>query len=198
MAILEEVSGARERPGGCRIVVRRLENGATSITIPPRAASPFVVVPACILLLNLLLTLYMGAMLFFAHRSVLFMSEIAPNDLPRSMHPFEPWFVFGWLFLEAIGFWTLLAIVRPLFTREYLMLDRQEVTQGRHAFGRSAERRFPRAIVNGFHLKRDPQGFVQSALTLQTRGEEVEVAEHSNEADREWLASVANVLLREL
>ncbi len=198
MAILEEVPGARERPGGCRIVLRRVENGATIITIPPRTASPFVAVPACILLLNLLLTLYMGAMLFFAHRSVLFMSEIAPHDLPRSMHPFEPWFIFGWLFLEAIGFWTLMAIVRPLLTREYLILDRQEITQGRHAFGRSAERRFPRATVSGFHLKRDPQGFVQSALTLQIRGEEVEVAEHSNEADREWLASVGNVLLREL
>ena len=36
---------------------------------------------------NLLVVLYTGVLLLMAHRSVLFMTQISPHDLPVSMHP---------------------------------------------------------------------------------------------------------------
>ena len=45
-----------------------------------------------------------------------------------------------------------------------------------------------RADVRGFMLRRVPPGLDAGMLTVQGRGEEVEVGEFLREADREWLA----------
>ena len=81
---LEEVPGARERPGGCLILVAA-DGGAVSITLPPRGVSPVIFFFACILLGNLLVALYAGLMLLLAGKCVLVMVQIAPSGLPVSL-----------------------------------------------------------------------------------------------------------------
>lgn len=196
MTLLEEVPGALERPGGCRIVVAEEGDGTTTVTIPPRTATPVVLVASAVLLINLLLALYVGGMLFFAHRSVLFMTQVVPRDLPRPLWPYALWLGLVTLGLEFLGFWALAAMLRPLYQRETLIISRDEVAYARHLWGRTEVHRFPRENVRGFHLKRDPNGFSPSVLTLQARGERIVVGEQADEADREWLTSVCQVLLR--
>ena len=57
------------------------------------------------------------------------------------------------------------------------------------------ERRLARGDVRGFLLRRVPPGLDSGTLTIQGRGEEVEIGEFLREADREWLASAGNALL---
>ncbi len=195
--ILNEIPGALERPGSCRIVVTQQEEGAVTIAIPPRRGSPVVWIAAGILLFNLLLILYCGAMLFFAHRVVLILRQILPYGVPVALGRFGGWFALGGIALEGLGFWILSLMVRPLFTRERLTISPAEIVTERRAFGRTERQAMARRDARGFHLQRDPQGFAASALTVQGRGQEILVAEHVEEGDREWLASVGNALLRQ-
>ena len=192
---LDEVPGARERPGGCPIRVAREDDGALTLTVPARGVSPVVLFFACVLLGNLLVTLYTGLTLALTHRSVLFLAQISPGGLPYSLRGWEWALVAGLLLAESLGFLALWAILRPLSVREVIRLDGDGVSVRHSEWGRVRERRLPRADVRGFVLRRDPQGLKASTLTVRGRGEAVEIGEYLREADREWLASVGNALL---
>ena len=194
--MLDEIAGAMERPGGCRIQVSAGERGDYLIAIPPRGLPPLLVAGVVVLTLNLLVVLYTGVMLLLAHRSVLFMSQISPNDLPVSMHPLRAWLVLALLGVEALGGWLLLLLVRPAMTREHVFIGRGEIRHTRETLGRTRLQVIPRQNVQGFHLRRDPLGLVAGVLTLRAGRDSVEVAEFVPDAEREWLASVGNVLLR--
>ncbi len=194
--ILEEVPGARERPGGCRIRVAREEDGAATLLLPPPGVSPVVLFFSLILLGNLLVTLYTGLVLTLAHRSVLFMAEISPGGLPFSLRHWDGLLLCGLLGAEALGFWTLAAILRPVGARESVEITPQNVCVRQWGWGRVRERQVPRADLRGFLLRRDPQGLNASRLTVQGAGEPIVIGEFLREADREWLASAANALLR--
>lgn len=195
MTILDEVPGARERPGGCPIQVVREENGAVTIAVPPRGVSPVVLFFACVLLVNLLVTLYTGLVLTLTHQSVLFMAQISPSGLPYSLRHQE-WALLGGLLLaEALGFWTLAAILRPIRTRDTVEISSEWVRVRHWEWGRARERRLARGDVRGFLLRRVPPGLDAGTLTLQGRGEEIPIGEFLREADREWLASAGNALL---
>ena len=195
MTTLEEVPGARERPGNCPITLTRSDDGTITIRIPPRGVSPFVWFFSAVLLANLLLTLYTGLMLLLANRSVLVMAQISPGGLPISLTGFRAWLVLALLGAEALGFWTLAAILRPVFEHTRVTLDRDWLRLERWEWGRGREWRIPRNDVRGFHLRRDPLGMDASTLTVQSRGESREIGEFLREADREWLASAGNALL---
>ncbi len=195
MTILDEVPGARERPGNCPIQLTREANGTVLVTLPPRGVSPIIWFFSAVLLANLLVTLYTGAFLLLAHRSVLFMAQISPGGLPLSLNHYDWWLWLGLLLAEGLGFWTLAAILRPVTAREQLELGRDWVTVKQWAWGRVSERRVARADIRGFLLRRVPPGLDAGTLTVQGRGEEIIVGEFLREADREWLASAGNALL---
>ena len=193
---LEEVPGARERPGGCPITVA-LDGGRVTITLPPRGVSPIVLFFACVLLGNLLTALYTGLMLLLANKSVLAMAEIAPAGLPVSLRHDALLLLALLLLGEALGFFTLAAILRPIFFHETVQIEREWVRVQRSNWGRRDERVLARSDIRGFDLRRIPPGLDAGRLTIQGRGVEIEVGECLRETDREWLASVGNALLRD-
>lgn len=195
MTPLDEVPGARERPGGCPVRITRDSDGTILITIPPRGVSSIIYFFAGVLLLNLLLTLYTGLVLTLTHRSVLFMAQISPSGLPYSLRGWEGALLLGLLMAEALGFWTLAAILRPILVRDTVELSHEWVRVRHWEWGRARERQIVRREVRGFLLRRVPPGLDAGTLTLQGRGEEIEIGEFLREADREWLASAGNALL---
>lgn len=194
--ILDEVPGARERPGRCPIRIQREEDGTVTLAIPPRGVSPIVLFFACVLLANLLITLYTGLILVLTHRSVLFMAQISPSGLPYSMRHWEGALLLGLLAAGALGFFTLAAILRPVTARDTVEISPEWVSVRHSEWGRVREHRLARRDVRGFLLRRVPPGLDAGTLTLQGRGEEVMIGEFLREADREWLASAGNALLR--
>ena len=199
MPILEEIPGALERPSGCRIQVWRSgDDRETILRIPPRDAPLWMLIALGLLLVNLLLVLVTGAALLFAHHSILFMAEIAPGDLPLPMRRYEVWLAFGWGVLMALGFAFFAVMLRPLVQRETIIVSPRGITRERQVWRRRSHEEMPLESVRGFHLERDPQRLEPSVLTIRGRGEEWTIAESVGEADREWLVSVGNALLREL
>ncbi len=192
---LDEVPGARERPSGCSINIVKEADGSIILILPSRGVSPIVLFFAGILLVNLLVTLYTGLILLLTHRSVFFMAQISPSGLPVSLHGWEGQLLALLLCTEALGFFTLAAILRPLVVREIVEIDRQWLRVRHSEWGRTRERQIARADVRGFLLKRIPPGLDAGRLTIQGRGEEIEIGEFLREADREWLVSVGNILL---
>lgn len=195
MPTLHEIPGASERPSDCRIRLA-VEDGTATIDIPPPAAAPPVVAAAVGLTVCLLLTFYIGALLFFTGRSVLFMAQISPDGLPVPLRPFVLWLTLGWLFLEGLGLLSVVAILRPLLTRERLTFGSQDIIHERRFLGCVHRQGVPRENVQGFLLRRDPAGFAAGTLTLRAGREKIVVAEQVREVEREWLASVGNALLR--
>jgi len=194
--ILDEVPGARERPGNCPIQITREDDGTISFTLPTRSVSPIIWFFSAVLLANLLITLYTGTFLLLAHRSVLFMAQISPGGLPISLNHYDLWLWLALMLAEGLGFFTLAAILRPVTAHERVQIDKEWVTVQQWAWGRLTERRLARADVRGFLLRRVPPGLDAGTLTLQGRGEEIVLGEFLREADREWLASAGNALLK--
>ncbi len=193
-ADLSEVPGAGERPGGCRIKIVTDGNSVT-ITLPPRGVSLIVFFFAAVLLGNLLVALYTGLMLLLENKSVLGMAQIAPSGLPVPLKHQVGFLLFALALAEALGVFTLAAILRPIFFHETLTLDGDWLKIERSEWGHAKTRALRRADVRGFTLRRVPPGLDAGTLFIQGRGEEVEIGEGLREADREWLASVGNVLL---
>lgn len=191
---LNEVPGAGERPGGCpiRVVTR---GDTVTITLPPRGVSPIVLFFAAVLLGNLLVALYTGLMLLLANKSVLGMAQIAPSGLPVSLRHQVGFLLCALGLAEALGAFTLAAILRPIFFHESVILDPNWVKVIRSDWGRIKTQALTRADVRGFTLRRVPPGLDAGRLWIQGRGEEMEIGEGLREADREWLASVGNALL---
>ena len=193
--ILDEVAGARERPGNCKVEITREDNGAIVLNLPPAGVSPPIWFFSAILLGNLLITLYTGTVLLILHRSVLFMTQISPGGLPLSLNHYDLWLWIALLLAVGLGFWTLAVILRPVTCRERVEIGSDWVTIEHHAWGRTTERRLERRDLRGFVLRRVPPGLDSGILTVQGRGEEIVFGEYLREADREWLVSAGNVLL---
>ncbi len=194
-ADLNEVPGAGERPGGCPI--RVVTSGDTvTITLPPRGVSPIVLFFAAVLLGNLLVALYTGLMLLLANKSVLGMAQIAPSGLPVSLKHQVGFLLCALGLAEALGVFTLMVVLRPIFFHEELSFDTDWLTVERSDWGRTKTRALARADVRGFILQRVPPGLDAGVLRVQGRDEEMEIGEFLREADREWLASVGNSLLQ--
>jgi len=193
---LDEVPGARERPSGCPVVITQENNGTVFLLLPPRGVSPIVLFFALVLLGNLLITLYTGLVLVIFHKSVLFMAQVSPSGLPVSLTRWTWLLGLGLLAAEALGFGTLWAILRPLSAREVIQIGPQWLTVRHSEWGRTREWTSARGDVRGFRLRRDPQGLKAGTLTVEGRGEAVEVGEFLREADQEWLESAGNALLR--
>lgn len=193
--IWDEVPGARERPSGCSVQIAQKDNGTFVLTLPSRGVSPVVLFFAAVLLANLLVTLYTGCVLLLTHHSVLFMAQISPSGLPISLRGWEGQLLALLLCAEALGFFTLAAILRPLAVRESMEINRDWLRVQHWEWGRLHERQIARPDLRGFLLRRIPPGLNAGKLTIQGRGEEIEIGEFLREADREWLVSVGNTLL---
>jgi hypothetical protein len=196
MTILHEIPGARERPAGCRVRVARNEDGAIEIAIPPRGAPVMGFVASALLCFALLIVAYIGVMFFFYHTTVSWISQIAPGDFSPPLRRFEIWMEIGWAIMLTVGVLTVLTLVRPIFLRERLLLDRRRLLHEMHLFRPRVQHASARADVRGFRLDRDPHGLIGSVLTVETAGGDWIIAEQAGESEREWLASVGNALLR--
>ena len=194
-ADLNEVPGAGERPAGCPVRIVIGGSGVVTIVLPPRGVSPLVLFFAAVLLGNLLVALYTGLMLLLENKSVLGMAQIAPSGLPVALKPQAGFLLFALGLAEALGVFTLAAILRPIFFRETIQIDGDWVRVQRTDWGRTTARALTRADVRGFLLRRDPPGLDAGTLWVQGRGAELQIGESLREADREWLASVGNALL---
>jgi len=195
MTELSEVSGASERPGGCPIKI--ISDGTTvTVTLPPRGVSPVVLFIAAILLGNLLVALYTGLMLLLENKSVLAMAQIAPGGLPVSLKPQVGFLLFALGLAEALGVFTLAAILRPIFLHETLKVDVNWIHVERTDWGRTKTLSLAREDVRGFILRRVPPGLNAGVLTVEGRGAEITLGESLRERDREWLTSVGNALLK--
>ena len=193
---LSEVPGASERPSGCPLKI--ISDGDTiSITLPPRGVSPIVLFFAAVLIGNLLTLLYTGLMLLLANKSVLGMAQIAPGGLPVSLKPQVGFLLCALGLAEALGVFTLAAILRPIFSHETLRLDADWLQVERSDWGRTQTRSLARGDVHRFVLRRVPPGLDAGVLTIEGRGEEITLGEFLRERDREWLASVGNALLKQ-
>lgn len=198
MTTLNEVPGARERPGGCPVVVTHEDDGTVRLILPPHGVSPIVLFFALVLLGNLLITLYTGLVLVIFHRSVLFMAQVSPSGLPVSLTRWTWLLALGLIAAEGLGFGTLWAILRPLSAQETVEIGPNWLAVRHSEWGRTREWTSARGDVRGFRLRRDPQGLKAGTLTVEGRGERVEMGEFLREADREWLESAGNALLRAL
>ena len=198
MTTLQEVPGAGERPGGSRVRVERADEGReTFLTIPARSPSFIVGMGAVVLAVNLLAVLWMGMELFFWGHSVGVMAQIAPNSLPLPLLHWSLPLLLGWVGLEGLGAAALLVLVQPGFVQECMTFTSEGVEWRQTDGGRSRTVSVSRAASPRFQLKRDPQGLTASILTLCGGPHKLPVAEHVTEAEREWLCSVGNALLRE-
>ncbi len=197
MTTLDEIPGARERPGGCPVAVTREDDGSLTLRLPPRGVSPIVLFFSLVLLLNLLITLYTGLVLLISHRSVLFMAQVSPSGLPVSLDRWVWLMLLGLISAEALGFGTLWAILRPVSAQETVTIGPEWLTVRHSEWGRTRHWSLARANVYGFRHRRDPQGMNSGTLTVEGRGESIELGEFLREADREWLESAGNALLRE-
>ena len=198
MTTLQEVPGAGERPGGSRVRVERADEGReTVLTIPARSLSFVVGMGAIVLAVNLLAVLWMGIELFFWGRSEGVMAQIAPSSLPLPLLHWSLPLLLGWVGLEGLGAAALLALVQPGFVQERLTFEKGGVEWQQQGGRRSRTVSVPRADGPCFQLKRDPQGLNASVLTLCGGPHKLSVAAHVTEAEREWLCSVGNALLRE-
>ena len=191
-----EVPGASERPGGCPIKILSDSEG-TTLVLPPRGVSPIVLFIAAILLGNLMVALYTGLMLLLANKSVLMMAQIAPGGLPVSLKPQVGFLLFALGLAEALGVFTLAAILRPIFFRETLKIGANWIKVERSDWGRTKTLALAREDVRGFLLRRVPPGLNAGVLALEGRGAEITLGESLREQDREWLASVGNALLKQ-
>ena len=168
-----------------------------TLIITPPGPSPIVLFFACVLLVNLLITLYTGLVLTLTGRSVLFMAQISPSGLPFSLRHWQGALLLGVLIAGSLGFFTLAAILRPVKVCDTVEISDEWVCVRHSEWGHARlwQRRIARRDVRGFLLRRVPPGLDAGILTLQGRGEEIEVGEFLREADREWLASAGNALL---
>lgn len=199
MQFIEEIPGALERPGGCRIRVWQSDDGAeTTLVIPPREPSIWLIIAVAVLVINLLLILVSGAAILFAHRSILFMAEISPVDLPIPMRRYEILLAFGWGAMIALGVAFTAIMLRPLLQRELLVIGPRGVIREMRIWRRLKRDEIIRESLRGFRLVRDPLNLEPSVLMVQGRDEEMMIGEMITEADREWLASVGAALLRNL
>ena len=197
MPLLEEVPDALERPSGCRIRVWQSEDKReTTVLIPPREVPVWMFLALGVLCVNLLLVLVTGVVLLFWHRSILFMTQIAPGDVPLTMRRFTPWYAFGWSALLTVGVWLLASLIRPLVERETLTISPRGITRERRFWRHCDRMTIPHSDLRGFRLERDPQRLIPSVLSVRGRSERWTIAESLGEADREWLASVGAALLR--
>jgi hypothetical protein len=197
MPLLREVAGALERPGDCAITLEQSEDGgSTAIEIPGRNGSLLPAAASIFLLAMLALLFVMGASLFMQNKSVLFMAQIAPHGLTPPLRRSESWLILGWLFFLAVGLAMLAITARPMFESETLIIDRDGITHVHRVWKRRRRRKIERSNVRGPQLVRDPLGLTQSALLVKGRNESIVVGENARDAEREWLASVINALLR--
>jgi len=195
MTEIDEVPGAIERPAGCNVrIVER--DGVTLVEIPSRGASPVMWIAACMLALVLLGWIIMGTVLIVAGKPILVIAGIANHGLTPAMLRYRFWFTPVALAVFVFGSHELLGVLRPKLSRETLVFGPVSVRHIGRFLRWRADREFPYEIVRSFTVRHDPHGMSHGTLKLVCRGEECEIAEFVSNADREWLASVGNTLVR--
>jgi hypothetical protein len=196
MTELPEVAGALERPGGCRIRIFESEDGIL-VDIPPRGASVVMWLVTAAFGVVLVMWIATIAALLVTGKPIFLLAWIANHGITRSMHGLfwliAPFFVAAFVF----GVMALLWILRPSLARESLVFGQDSVRHRRIFAKLLDERKIPYGAIRAFLFRSDPEGITSGTLTMISQGDAREVGEFLPDSDREWLASVGNVFLRQ-
>jgi len=197
--LLHEVPGAMERPAHCAVIVRR-ENSTTTVEIPPVELSPLVIAGGILLSMTLLLFFVTGIGLFYTGEPFLVLKYIAPDPnhpvFPITVKRAIPLSVPIWGLILWIGAHELNAIFRPGLLRERMTFQDGGIIHERRYLWKKEITHFLSDSVRGFQVQPEDGEGRPSSLHIEGRGQSDAVGEYLRAADREWLASVGNALLR--
>lgn len=194
--LLNEIPGALERPSHCKVVITEQE-GIVRIDVPERGASPVMWLATGAMAAVLLMWIVTGLTVLIARKPIFLLAWIANHGLPSELYRYALLFCPLWIAPLALGSYQLNWILRTYLTRESLVFNSTELRYESTFLRWQKVTVFPREVVRAFAATVDPQGFTQGALKLVTQGDRIGIAEHVTDADRQWLASVGNALLRE-
>ena len=199
--LLHEVPGAMERPAHCALIVRR-ENSTTTVEIPPVEFSPLVIAGGVLLGISLLAFFVTGVALYVTGKPILLLKYIAldskHSELPLTLKRAIPFSVPIWAAILWIGSLELNAIFRPGLMRERMIFQDGGIIHERRYLWKVEVRHFLSDSVRGFQVQPEDGEGRPASLHIEGRGESDTVGEYLRAADREWLASVGNALLRSI
>lgn len=197
---MDEVPGARERPGSSKIEIAQ-QDGDTVVAVPaPGLGVPLIALG--LLVLAGLITFVVALVLFILERHSFFgVRDLLPGDNTPTQH--WKWvIVASWIGLIAVACYVLLFILRISYQSETLRFGASGLTWAARAPGRRLVRTFPYSSVSAFQVERDPTGMRRSRLVMLTppspdapAEEEYPVFEAATEEEKSWLESVCNILL---
>lgn len=197
---MNEVPGARERPGQTKITIAE-RDGETVISVPAQGLSIPLIALGALDVIGLI-TFVVALVLFILERHSFFgVRDLLPTDNTPTQH--WKWvIVASWIGLIALGCYVLLFILRLSYQSEELRFASDTLAWCQRTVGRRQRRTFPYSSITAFQLARDPTGMRRSRLLLLTppnssgpAEEEYSIFENANEEEKDWLESVCNVLL---
>jgi hypothetical protein len=200
---MDEVPGARERPGGTSIKIIE-HDGETAISLPPQGLGLPLTILGIIDVFGVIVFIVALVLFILERHSFFGVRDLLPTDNTPTQH--WKWaFVAAWIGLIALGSWVLFYILRIGYQSEELTFTPGSVIWQHRTIGRKRERRFPYSAISAFQLTHDPTGMRRSQVLLLTPGlnqdaqspaeEEHNLFENSTEEEKGWLESVCNVLL---
>lgn len=195
--VLHEIPGALERPADCGIAIRK-DGGVTTIDIPPSRLSRFTLLYSTLYGMLLLLFVVTGIVVYTTGKAILILNWIGFDHTHPMFRKLVPFSLPLWAFLAWIGGSALVSVLRPSLQRERITIDKSGVTLERKFLRRKMRRHIVTGNMQGFLLRKDDAGMRPEVITMVGRGESVEIGEFLRPAEREWLVSAGNALLRAL
>src|SRR5579884_1165532 len=161
---MDEVAGARERPGRTDIKVDT-NDGATTVRLPAMGLG-IPLIALGVLDIAGVITFIVALILFILERHSFFgVRDLLPTDNTPTQH--WKWVIVAmWIGLIVFGSWVLLFIARIGYQTEAVRFDRNGVDWLRATIGRREERQLAYEDVLGFTLTHDPTGMRRSRLLL--------------------------------
>ena len=201
---MTEIAGGLERPADSSIMIE-VADGRVVITIPrPRMPIGIYAVIAASALTSIA-SVAAGMMIFVFERtfpgSNLFVAG-PPGNMPLAWRLFG---ISGLLALAIAGMTSFFFAVVPLTRREVITVDGSGVSISEKTFVKSIHRSFAHRDAGEFRNRHDPVGLRESELVLLLNRpllaegrDEVEFAQSTSEAEKEWLARTLNLVLTRL
>ncbi|HEX5323109.1 MAG TPA: hypothetical protein VFW40_04930 [Capsulimonadaceae bacterium] len=199
---MNEIPGARERPGGTQIKILE-HDGETSISAPPQGLGLPLIILGAIDTFGLGVFIVALVLFVLERHSFFGVRDLLPTDNTPTQH-WKWFFVASWIGLIIGGGWVLLYILRLGYQSEELCFTHDCLIWYHRTIGDLRERRFPLSTISAFQLTHDPAGMRRSRLLLLTpvdehgqpaSEEEHVLFENTTEEEKDWLESVCNVLL---
>ncbi len=199
---MREVIGALERPPESFILVDE-SHGCATIVIP-RARLPLPVRLAAGVAVVAVLTFMLSGIAIFTLNSSSPVVHVldGPGFAGMSWY-WKLFYVTGWFIMSILAVYALTILFKPLTRRERILFTRDSLILAETVFAKPRLITLPYATIRNFSIRKDPTGMQESQLLVRLNTtssdmqiDEIEIAQLTTEAEKEWLASVMNVFLR--